>query len=254
MLAKAKAPKVGLPTVPKTTLKTLPPTSLDPDPERRQRLMEKAEKKAEPLPLAVSTIPAQAPAKAEKKDGRFLVLGHGYKISHKPGSGYSVMMRIMAKEGHFEEVVDMLDGGFDPSDKEKALQLLSKLLVKRDVLEGVMKLDSDWRSHCMNRLSLLRARAEGGDKKAKKTLQNAARVRDGEWVGNIREIISTNKGSERCKNNNVKKFHDAGLIFSQHPKRPHATDDVYLMLYPARHKAMVEKALEQAFGKEEASR
>lgn len=212
-------------------------SQLDPDPEGREariKVQETAEKtKAQP---------------GVSGDGRFLTIGSGFKISHKPGSGYSIMMRVMAKEGRFSEVVQMLASpAFDPADREQARNLITKMFVRREALESIIRNDSTWKLHARKKLELLRRRAEEGHEDAKKTLENPARVKDGEWLGNIREMISTTNGSGRTDNRNIKKYKEAGVIFCQHPKRPKQGEPVYLILYPSKYADKVQTALVSAF-------
>jgi hypothetical protein len=246
------------------------------------------EQVAKSQPLATSPEQAQTPAavarrpaskfepnpeaRASKKEGqaqgapaapqRFLELGGGFKMMHKPGSAHSTVVRILAKEGKFVESEEILSSTeFDPSDKSMAIDLLSKLFVRKDSLERLVRNDPIWKAHASKRFEDLESRSTEGDTKAKKTLENESRVKDGKWLCNVKEIISTCAGSYADqtgdpagkKKRNVRKFRDAGLIFRQYPlkaksSRKKRDDPVFLMLYPTRHVQAVRKAIETAFG------
>jgi hypothetical protein len=242
-------------------------SKLDPNPEARA-----AQQEAEQTPAIFKPEPKKkAPPKkaaAQPKVGEetmHLDLGAGYKVTHKPGSGWSAVMRLIAREGNFEEVAATLDSkSFNPDDKAQATLLLSKLFVRKEALEKVVRADAEWKRHCDKRMAALEKRAQEGDKAAQETLTNPSRVKGGEWLGNIREIISTSNGSynslmtvverhkdltlEQCiekwqPNKNVEKFKQAGLIFRQFPLKPKKDDPVFVMIFPLKHTSTVQRAI-----------
>lgn len=223
---------------------------LDPNPEARSSRL------AHESPPAVLK---PEPRKKSPSKGKNLDIGAGYKIAHKAGSGWSAFLRIMAKECNFSAAVAMLDSPtFDPNDKKQADLLLSKLFVRKDVLEKIVRADAEFQQHGEKKLLALIDRAKKGDKKANETLDNPARVRDGVWLGNVREIISTCNGSYNCRagatdasaelRKNIKKFDDAGLVFRQFPLVPNKNDVVFVMMFPSKHIDTIKSAIAASLG------
>lgn len=237
--AKAKATKAE---EPKSALAK--PSRLDPDPEGRARAKAETERVERER---------QAPAIPETKH---LDLGAGYKLNHKPGSGHSVVVKVLAREGRFAEVAQELAADkYDASDKDQAADLLTKLMVPKDSIEEIVRSDQQFKRHAAKRVAALKVRADAGDKKAAATLENETRISNGQWVGNVKEILSTCNGSYLVtmqypapgtlpeEHRNVRKFHDAGVIFRQYPIEPAAADKVYLMMYPSAFRDKVIEAI-----------
>ena len=171
-------------------------------------------------------------------------------MRHRAESVHSVVARIVAKEGRFPEIVGMLAAGFDPANKDQANVLLGKMFVQRESVEDMVRGDPEFKAHASKKMATLKARAEKGDAKAKAVIAKGVRVKDGKWVGDVREVISTCCGSYRTENKNVRKLKDAGLVFRQYPKEPGKNDKVYLMLYPSKYGSKINKAISTVFGKE----
>ena len=181
-----------------------------------------------------------------KEDKIYLHLGK-YSIKLKPDSGYRVLLKNLAKEGYFAEACRMLELGVDLSTKENAEKLVSMLMVKRDDLENVVRSDPEWAMHEESKTQALIKRAQR-DPKAKKTLENKRRVSDGNWKGDIKEIISTCCGSYMNKNRNVMKFDKAGLTVRKYPLNPSSEDTVYVMMFPSKFVRKVVQAISVAKG------
>lgn len=230
-------------------------SKFEPNPEVRAASRQQAERQAAP--------------EVQPESLRYLEIGAGYKMKHKHGSAHSTVVRVLAKEGKFEEAVKILsDEAFDPANRDMAVDLLSKIFVRKESLEKMVRQDPIWKNHAARRIENLKKRAANGDAKAaaaaKKTLENAARVQEGQWVGNVKEIISTCTGSyvdfkeaeqglpesqdAKKRKRNVRKFRDAGLIFRQYPLKPVGEEEVFIMLYPSRYNDVVKKSISTAFG------
>ena len=215
-------------------------------PEPEQESASVSEKQPETQP-ETQPEPQEEP---KKEEGSFLELGAGYKMRHRAGSAHSIVTRILAKEGRFTEIVGMLTSEtFSPTDKNQANVLLGKMFVLRDSIEDMARADPEFKAHAAKKMATLRARAEGGDAKAKSVIEKDTRVKGGKWVGDVREVISTCNGSFTTDNKNVRKFKDAGIVFRQYPLEPDKNDKVYLMLYPSKQGVKVDKAIATVFGK-----
>jgi hypothetical protein len=222
------------------------PSKFEPDPEAYSKA------KPEQAPPPQAEAPKEQPPKeqpVEEEGGSYLVLGAGYKMRHRAGSAHSIVTRIVAKEGRFPEIVGILSAGFDPTNRDQANVLLGKMFVQRESVEDMTRADPEFKAHASKKMATLKSRAEKGDAKAKAVISKDARVKDGKWVGDIREVISTCNGSYTTENKNVRKFKDAGLIFRQHPLDPDKNDKVYLMLYPSKYSSKIDKAIATVFGK-----
>ena len=248
-------------------------SKLEPNPKQRQvRLAaekaaaEKAAKEAETRKAAHPTSKikktTKQPAKqvaAEKKRagaGQFLELGCGYKIAHKPGSGYSTFYSVVAHKGNFEEVVKALEAGkYDLHDPIEANKLLERMLVPVDKLEEYCRADAKWKEHAEKKTEKLTEKAKEGDAQAKDILKNESRCSEGSWSGNIPEMISTCVGyynhlmdveaakkankkngkkvkmPEMSPNKNVKKFRESGLVFRRFPISK-GSDKSYVLMFP----------------------
>lgn len=183
-------------------------------------------------------------------------------VNVKPGSGHDVVINILAMEGKFVEVAAGLAANkYDSSDKEQSTDLLAKMMVLKDTIISLARQDSVFKTHAQKRMEALKARASKGDPNAMKTIENESRTKDGEWIGNVKEIISTCNGSYNGlirndwnwakTNRNVRKFRDADVVFRQYPLLPRAGDKVFLMMFPAAHIKTVKAAILSAFGVDE---
>lgn len=207
-------------------------------------------------PAAKPAVVAKPPAvKAKKKEepaeGKlYLALNEGYKIKLKPDSGYRVFLSLMAKHGHFDEVSEALED-LDPNNEEQATALLKKMMVRRDVIEQIVRADPRWVEHCKIKIQQLQERASSGSDKtaaaAKRTLNNPRRVKDGVWVGDIQEIISTCCGAYENANRNVEKFDAAGITFRKFPLKPSRDEPIFLMMFPSKHVRKVLAALKTVY-------
>jgi hypothetical protein len=208
-------------------------------------------------PGVLKTGISQPKGETDDDDGRagnFLQLGGGYKIRVNAGSGYCVFLSIMAKRGGFEECAAILGSkDFDPSNKGQASALLSKMMVPLADVEDLVRQDPTWRTHQQYRTTQLSKRAAGGHEQTKKVIENEARVRDGKWQGNVREIVSTCRGSynPEAKNKNVDKFREAGIVFRLFPLKPKRSDKVQALLMPAEYAAKVKAAIKTVHGVDE---
>ncbi len=237
-------------------------SKLDPNPEARSAKMVQ-----ETPPPLLKPEPKQRKRSPRKNTGEesaektHLDLGAGYKIAHKPGSGWSTFFRVLVKACNFVEVSEILESGsFDPTDKGQADDLLSKLFVRKDVIEKMVRADDEWKRHAEKKITTYTARSKDGDDAAKEVLSKGVRVQDGEWKGNIREIISTANGyynalrkgtdidSAPKKYKNVRKFKDAGVIFRQYPLKPKKDEHVCIMLFPAKFLKVVKQAISTSRG------
>jgi len=234
-------------------------SKLDPTPETGAKT---AVNDPIPIPVARPKPPVPAPEKKQPEERKepsescFLAVGAGYRIAHKPGSGWSTLMRVLAREGKFEQVSDTLDSPtFDPTNKQAATDLCAKMFVRKEALEKLVRADPEWKAHCEKRKASLEQRAKNGDVKAQQTLANAQRVAGGEWIGSVREIISTCNGSYNAsasnskENKNVTKFKEAGLVFRQFPRRSKKKGDpIFCLLFPLKHMDKVSTAISTATG------
>lgn len=214
--------------------------------------------KFDPTPQAnsvpVATPPPPRPAKKKRaaqsapRKASFLKLDEGYQIKLKPDSGYRIFLKLMAEKGNFSEVAKTLAEGVDASDPAQATGLLQKMMVRRSAIEEVLRADPKWIEHGTRRVQRLRERALGGDSSATRTLANPRRVKDGRWVGDIREMMSVCCGAYENRNRNVDKFDDASLTFRKFPLHPTRDEPVYLMFFPSRYVPVVVEALRTVYG------
>lgn len=216
------------------------PSKLDPTPVVVDKGKQGAQIPAKATPQSV--VPVRATS-----DERHLQVG-GYQISTRADSGYRILYRIVAQEGNFEVSEKALES-LDPSDQVAAKKVLERMFVKIDKVESSMRNDPLWRLHCDKKLVKLRQRAADGDKKAQKTLDNASRIKDGEWFGDIREMISTCNGSssDNADNRNIKKFKAAGLSFMMYPRRPKQGEVGAVAIFPHKHVEKVRKAIQAVY-------
>jgi hypothetical protein len=225
---------------------------LDPDPGTKNKPKE---------PAAVAADPPKESAKKEEKVepvgkgvvpkvAKELEVGPGYDIRLLPGSGYWITCQSLAEMGHFKDIVTLLSSpNFDPTNKQQAADLVSKILVGKGDLEERVRTHPSWDQHAQKRTKRLKDRAKN-DTAAKKTLDNERRVKSGRWIGNFKEIISVCVSSATKDNRNVKKFHKAGVIIDQYPAEPAKRDDpVFIMMYPKQYRKKVVAALATHFKK-----
>lgn len=233
-------------------------------------------------PVAVAQEPqaaTQPEAKAQKgakakagkiRKGPVVELGAGYKIACKSGTGYATFYEVVAKHGHFEEVAQALEAGkVNVSDKAQADDLLSKMFVPSDKLEGFCRQHSNWKKYAEKRTKQLLLEAKKGTQKHKKAAQsvlgNLKRCgEDGAWTGNIPEMVSTcvgyynflykpRKGSKAKKpNKNVMKFKEAGVLFRRYPLS-RTKDPVFVMMFPEKFADAVRTAIVTSRGEIEES-
>jgi len=235
-------------------------SKLDPNPEARSaRTQEAPPQLLKPEPKQRKRAPRKASGAGEEKT--HLDLGGGYKIAHKPGSGWSTFFRVLVKACNFVEVAQILESGsFDPKDKNQADELLAKMFVRKDVIEKMVRADDEWKKHAEKKMGTYVTRSQDGDDAAKEVMAKGVRVQDGEWKGNIREIISTANGyynairkgldidSAPKKYKNVRKFKEAGVIFRQYPLKPKKDENVCIMLFPAKFLDVVKQAIATSRG------
>lgn len=224
--------------------------------------------KLDPVPVAQDKCPGDIPAKAspdsvvkkqptirpvrlastQPPSDKFLRIGD-YKISTRAGSGYRVLYKTVAHEGNFEASEKVLSS-LDPTNHAAAKRLLDKLFVKIDKVEQAMRTDTAWGTHCERKLHKLRQRADAGDKKAQRVIDNELRVKGGVWLGDIKEMISTCNGSssETADNRNIRKFKDAGLSFMLFPQRPKNGESARVAIFPLKYLDKVRKAIETVYG------
>lgn len=200
---------------------------------------------------------------------QFLDLGAGYQIAHKPGSGYSILYRIVAERGHFGEVVRMLENNnVNVKDPIQAARLLDMMMVPVDKLAEFCRNDPDWLDHSNKKTAALREKVKEGDPKAKEVLENASRCEDGVWQGNLSEMLSTcvgyynylvelwrlggsgsfgGKGDEpnvaSKPNKNVKKFQEANVVFRRYPLNKGGNERAYVMMYPEKFIKQIKTAI-----------
>lgn len=268
-------------------------SKLEPDPKARQARIQAEREAAElatkeaaqrktvvkkPKPKAAPKRKpaAQKPKASDRKSaGQYLELGCGYKIAHKPGSGYSTFYKVVASRGHFEEVVKALEAGkYNLNDANQANELLEKMLVPVDKLETYCRSDSGWKDHASKKTAQLEEKSKKGNSQAKQILKNEARCNEGEWSGNIPEMVSTCVGFYNflvqleshngylsdCKkkgkkpdpknpsskppelNKNVKKFQEAGLVFRRFPLSK-SSEKSFVLMYPEKFVDAVKTAI-----------
>jgi len=190
-----------------------------------------------------NSVPRPRAAKKTSDESQFLDLGAGYKIAHKPGSAYSVFYKVVAERGHFATIAKELeDNVYDVNNKDDANKLLSKLFVPVENLSKWCRANSTWQEHADKKTELLSKKAKHGDKQAKELLKNNNRCADGEWSGNIPEIISTCVGyynwlveKKRGKpNKNVKKFQDAGIVVRRFPLAK-SSQPSFVLMFPEKY-------------------
>lgn len=214
--------------------------------------VQEAEPKKEEKEVPATRIPRAKTKKesTEKESKGSLEIGAGYIIKLKPDSGYRVFLDLMAREGKFGSVAEALET-LDTSDAAACKAVLQKAMVRRDAIENVIRADARWQAHGKKRIEQLKIRANGNNaaksKKARATLQNAKRVRDGEWVGDIQEIISTCCGAYESENRNIEKFDNAGVTFRRFPLKSGRDQPIYLMMFPVRYVSKIVSALKLVY-------
>lgn len=199
------------------------------------------------------------PKSKPKPSKKCLDLGAGYSISVNEGSAYHILLKLMAKKGHFADVVAALDV-VNPSDKAQARTALSKVMVSREDFEEYVRQDSNWDAHAQSRIKNLKVLAKSS-KTAEATLANKERVKGSKWVGNIREILGVCASSyPKSKNRNTHNFEEAGVVFrvfrepSKDPKTgayfklPKRSNKVFLMMFPSKYINTVRACIETVHG------
>lgn len=242
-----------------------PKSKLEPNPKAKHS----AKPKPEPEKPVEKATKTRAKLPKGPNSGQFLDLGGGFKIAHKPGSGYSTFYRLVAEKGHFVEIVEALKTGkYDVNNSIDANKLLDKMMVPVDRLRDYCRADQYWKDHATKKTETLTLKAKEGDKQskeqAKEILKNLTRCSDDGWKGNIDEMISTcvgyysflmeqRKEKKRKKekaekpedkpNKNVKKFKDAGLVFRRFPLSSKGSNDSYVMMFPEKYIDQVKTAI-----------
>lgn len=237
-----KPQTVATPTPPTPPAKEAKPTPAvqAAKPKPKQKAKPKAAPKAEPKKAEVRTAQAS----------QFLELGSGFRIAHKPGSAYSVLYKVVAEAGHFDAMIKSFANKPNLNEPVTARKVLARMMVPVDELETLCRSESSWQEHAGHKTALLKRKAGDGDSQAAEILKNDARASRGTWKGNIPEMVSTCVGSYAAfvngtrGNKNVQKFADAKLLF----RRFRTSDRSYVMMYPEKFEAQVEKALKKAYG------
>lgn len=196
--------------------------------------------------LRKAVSPKKQPVESQRLD-----LGAGYSIEHRAGSGYSIFYQVVAKHGNFAEVAADLKGEkYDVSKKSDADELISKMIVPVEKLEGWCRATPGWDAHAEKKTTILKDRIKDGDKDAKGILENKSRGDGRSWTGNILEYISTcvgyynylmkkRSGKKVKVNKNVKKFEEAGVVF----RRFNCEKKRYVMMFPQQFVDIVKTAI-----------
>lgn len=221
---------------------------------------------AKKAPVAKKKVPAKkAPAakkapvakkKADKDDKKGTIQIGSFKIRVRPGSGYAVLYRIMAEQGHFADSSERL-AKLDAKNHDACVSVLKTIMVERDDLEALIREDAEYKAYCARRTTEHKERAASNDKdtadRAKAILENPQRSVNGKWVGNIREMLSVCNGSSSkgANNRNLGKYSEAGIVFRQFPRIPKRKHKVFMIMIPRKHLGKVNRALKTVFGSEE---
>jgi hypothetical protein len=208
--------------------------------------------KAPAKPKAKAKAPAKPKAPPAPKAVTHVQIGD-YKIKVRSGSAYASLYKVMAKEGKMAEIEPTL-ASFDPGVATAAISVLKVVMVDRERLEKALRADPDFAAHCAKKTADLKKRAAAGDAKAKSILTNPKRVKNGTWVGDIREMLSVCNGSSsnEADNRNIKKYAAAHLSFRQFPRIPRRGQKAFVIMVPTKHMPKVNKALKAVFGDERA--
>lgn len=189
--------------------------------------VEEKKEKAKRPEIKAKKAPKDANAKGK------LELGAGYSISHREGSGYSIITKILTEECHFAEAAESLES------KEKNKKTILWMSVDRIAFEDTIKATAAWKVFAQKKYEVLKKRASDGDDAAQKTLQNKSRVVGSTWVGNIPEMLSVMCGSGNADNRNVWKFQNAGVTIAMFE----LDGKQRLTIYPAKFNAFFKQAL-----------
>ena len=240
-------------------------SKLEPNPKAKLSPETTEDRKVEKKPAETKVKKTKKKSKSDDPSGsQFLELGSGYRIAHKPGSGYSTFYRVVAEKGHFTEIASSLESGkVNVNDPATANKLLDRMLVPVDKLEEYCRTDASWREHADKKTENLTAKAKDGDGQAKGILANNARCSAGAWSGNIAEMISTCVGyynhlldgatglpkrrSRKKKdagkpNKNVLKFQEAEIVFRRFPQGK-TGDKSFVMMFPEKFIDVVKTAI-----------
>lgn len=205
---------------------------------------------ASPIPARFE-VPKTPDVFEEPDDKHHLDLGAGYRVPHRPGSGYSAFLRILAQESKFGECARMLS--VEPCvQADDAKKLLEMMMVPVSRVLDLMSKDPEFLGYCERKTRRLQEAAGGGDQQAREVLDDSRRADgNGNWRGNLQEIISTCKGVYTSRNKNVKKYRDAGILIRQFPIDVKSNNDTKLMMFPIVHAEAVTKLIRLAFGVKE---
>lgn len=164
-------------------------------------------------------------------------------------SGYRIMCSFLSEYGKFEEIKKMIQTT-DVSNKEQSTFLINSMLISMDVIEREIRKRPDWEKHCEYKLDQIKSRASRGNRRAISALDNTIRIKDGKWIGNIREMICSSIGSSspKAKNRNVNKFVRAGLAVIQFPRRPKKNQPFSVALISSSDLEKVTRAFETVYG------
>lgn len=162
-----------------------------------------------------------------------LELGAGYSISHREGSGYSIITKLLCEECHFVDVAETM------STRDKSRKTVLWMSVDRQTFEKTIRNSDEWADFAKRKYEALKKRADQGEEAAIKTLQNKSRVEGTTWIGNIPEMLSVMCGSGNADNRNVWKFQNAGITIAiiEVEKKQRIT------IYPAKFDAFFKQSL-----------
>ena len=177
-----------------------------------------------------------------------------YTISVREGSAYASLYALVAELGGFKHIGERLDS-LDTGDEAACKGVLKTMMVNREILERDMRLDDDYKALCAKKTAEYKKTIEEGGEgveRAQKILSNPRRSENGEWTGDIREMLSVCNGSSsnNASNRNITKLKEAGIAFRQFPRMPRRGHDVYIIMLPAKHLDKVNAALVTVFGDE----
>lgn len=193
----------------------------------------KNENPEKPVDKIEQKLPTVKKKKSLPRQGKNLVeIGAGYSLSAREDSAYGVIIRHLARMGHFIEMVELLENNsFNCEDRTDVDKLMKLCLVNVDRLEESCRNDPNWEANQNRRTSL------GNSKRTTNYVEK--RWDEKKWVGNFGEMISTCVGyyswfispvesRKSAPNKNVKKFFEAGILM----RRVHTDNAHYIVLYP----------------------
>ena len=110
--------------------------------------------------------------------------------------------------------------------------------------------------------SFLFKRADEGNTKARKTMDNPRRVDNGKWVGNVPEMISVccgsykpawqrARGKKSVKRRDSDKLAKAGIVIRKLPRKEHKNEPMFLLIFPEKHFSIIERVIMTVYGRDE---